>query len=194
MPEITDCVLGAALDQAAAWSSVDRPVGVAVNLSADALIDESLPERVSSALRARGVAPERLEVEITEDLLIRDRSRAARVLTRLRGLGVRVALDDFGTGYSSLAYLRELPVDTIKLDRSFIAPMVQDDRAAAVVATAIALAHRLDLRVVAEGVEDQATLDALVRLGCDAAQGYHLHRPAPAEGLADLLDPRAPTR
>ncbi|MDH2444088.1 bifunctional diguanylate cyclase/phosphodiesterase [Amnibacterium sp. CER49] len=192
MPEITDWVLGAALDQAAEWSRDDRPVGVAVNLSADALIDESLPQRISSALRGRHLAPERLEVEITEDLLIRDRVRAARVLTRLRGLGVRVALDDFGTGYSSLAYLRELPVDTIKLDRSFILPMVRDDRAAAVVATAIALAHRLELRVVAEGVEDQATLDALVRLGCDAAQGYHLHRPAPAAELVELLDRTAP--
>ena len=187
MPEITDWVLRAALEQAAEWARNDRPVRVAINLSADALMDETLPERIGSALQGRGIAPERLEVEITEDHLIRDRARAARVLTRIRTLGVRVALDDFGTGYSSLAYLRELPVDTIKLDRSSIVPMACDERATAVVATAVALAHQLDLRVVAEGVEDEATFDRLIDLGCDAAHGFHLHPPAPAGELLDVI-------
>ena len=186
MPAITDWVLGAALDQAAEWAREGHPHSVAVNLSADALIDESLPERISSALQQRHIPAERLEVEITEDQLIRDRNRAARVLGQIRSIGVRVALDDFGTGYSSLAYLRDLPLDTIKLDRSFIQPMTEDSRAAAVVATAITLAHRLDLRIVAEGVENEATLNELVACACDAAQGNFLHPAAPAKSFADL--------
>jgi diguanylate cyclase len=112
-----------------------------------------------------------------------DRDRARAILTELRESGIRIAVDDFGTGYSSLAYLRELPIDELKLDRSFVQPMDDDARAAALVASTIDLAHSLGLRMVAEGVETTLAYAELARLGCDEAQGYYLSRPLPAEAL-----------
>jgi len=116
-----------------------------------------------------------------------DRDRARDILTRLRRYGIQISVDDFGTGYSSLSYLRDLPIDELKLDRSFILPMINDPRAAALVASTISLAHSLDLRIVAEGVENQATYTELARLGCDQAQGYYISRPVPAAELDDWL-------
>ena len=116
-----------------------------------------------------------------------DRDRARDILTRLRQHGVQISIDDFGTGYSSLAYLRDLPVDELKLDRSFIFPMADDTHAAALVASTIALAHSLDLRMVAEGVENDITYTGLTRLGCDQAQGYYMSRPVPAAELEQWL-------
>jgi EAL domain-containing protein (putative c-di-GMP-specific phosphodiesterase class I) len=120
-----------------------------------------------------------LELEITEDFLMGDRERAREILSELRRLGVRVAVDDFGTGYSSLAYLRELPIDELKLDRSFVTPMSGDSRAAAIVESTIGLAHSLGLIMVAEGVEDGETADRLARSGCDQAQGYFFSKALP---------------
>ena len=117
-----------------------------------------------------------------------DRDRAGNILRRLRELGIQIAVDDFGTGYSSLAYLRELPIDELKLDRSFVFPMADDARAAALVFSTIALAHSLGLRMVAEGVENVTALTELTRHGCDQAQGYHLCRPMPAAELDHWLD------
>ena len=121
-----------------------------------------------------------------------DRDRARSILTRLREHGIQIAVDDFGTGYSSLAYLRELPIDELKLDRSFVFPMADDARAAALVFSTIALAHSLGLRMVAEGVENATALTELARHGCDQAQGYHLCRPIPAAALDHWLDQRQP--
>ncbi len=179
MPVITDWVFDQALEQAAAWWGAGWPVRIAVNVSGDALVDESLPNRLLTNLADRGLKPACLSLEITEDLLMRDRLRASRILARLRDAGVQVALDDFGTGYSSLAYLRDLPVDEIKLDRSFVAPMLQDPRAHALVVTAITLAHELGLRVVAEGVEEEAALDRLARARLRRGAGP---LPVPADG------------
>ena len=117
-----------------------------------------------------------------------DRDRARQILHQLRDLGVTISIDDFGTGYSSLAYLRELPVDELKLDRSFVFPMADDARAAALVIATISLAHSLGLRMVAEGVESAAALAELVRNGCDEAQGYYLSRPVPAVELELWLE------
>jgi EAL domain-containing protein (putative c-di-GMP-specific phosphodiesterase class I) len=116
-----------------------------------------------------------------------DRDRARNILTRLRRHGVQISIDDFGTGYSSLAYLRDLPVDELKLDRSFVFPMVADAHAAALVASTIALAHSLGLRMVAEGVENDITYTELTRLGCDQAQGYYMPRAVPAAELEHWL-------
>ena len=116
-----------------------------------------------------------------------DRDRARAILTRLRNSGVQISVDDFGTGYSSLSYLRELPIDELKLDRSFIFPMAGDDRAAALVASTIALAHNLVLRIVAEGVETNVAYTELARLGCDQAQGYLMSRAVPATELDHWL-------
>ncbi len=120
-----------------------------------------------------------------------DRDRARNTLGYLRDLGIVVAVDDFGTGYSSLAYLRDLPIDELKLDRSFLLPMTEDDRAAAIVVSTIGLAHSLGLRMVAEGVENAAMQAELTRHGCDQVQGYHVSRPLPASELERWLDSRS---
>jgi len=121
-----------------------------------------------------------------------DRDRARAILTRLQHSGIQISIDDFGTGYSSLRHLRDLPVDELKLDRSFIFPMVDDPRATALVASAISLAHSLGLRMVAEGVETSVAYTELTRLGCDQAQGYFMSRPVPAAELEHWLNARHP--
>ena len=128
---------------------------------------------------------------MTESLLMEDRERAVRVLGRLQEAGVGVAIDDYGTGYSSLAYLAALPVTELKLDRSFVGEMTGSLRAESIVTSTLQLAHALGLVLVAEGAEDQATVDALTFHGCDVVQGYHLSRPLPAEALWSWLDERA---
>src|ERR1019366_4657637 len=143
--------------------------------------------QVASMLAARGVSPHALQLEITEEFLMADRDRARSILTRLRNNGIQISVDDYGTGYSSLSYLRDLPVDELKLDRSFIFPMADDARAAALVASTIALAHSLGLRMVAEGVENDIAYTELRRLGCDQAQGYYMSRPVPAAELEHWL-------
>ena len=190
MPTMTRVVLALALDQAAAWHAQGQPLTVAVNLSASSLVDTDLPKQVASMLAARGVPPGALQLEITEEFLMADRDRARSILTRLRNSGVQISVDDYGTGYSSLSYLRDLPVDELKLDRSFIFPMADDARAAALVASTIALAHSLGLRMVAEGVETDVAYTELTRLGCDQAQGYFMSRPVPAAELDHWLSNR----
>jgi diguanylate cyclase len=188
MRHLTEVVLELALDQATIWHREGRDLMIAVNLSASSLMDSSLPDQVMSLLAARGLPPSALQLEITEEFLMADHDRARSVLARLRSAGIQIAVDDFGTGYSSLAYLRDLPVDELKLDRSFVMPMADDTRAAALVASTVALAHSLGLRIVAEGVESAAALSALTLMGCDEAQGYFLSRPVPASELELWLD------
>ena len=183
MGAMTQVVLRQALDQAAAWRQQGRPLTVAVNLSASSLGDADLPERVTAMLTQRGLEAGALQLEITEEFLMTDRDRARAILSRLRRSGVQIAVDDFGMGYSSLSYLRDLPIDELKLDRSFVFPMADDARAAALVASTIALAHSLGLRMVAEGVENPVAYAELARHGCDQAQGYFICRPVPAAEL-----------
>jgi EAL domain-containing protein (putative c-di-GMP-specific phosphodiesterase class I) len=190
MATLTRVVLAQALDQVADWHQSGQCLTVAVNLSASSLVDSELPEQVFSMLQARGLLPSALQLEITEDFLMADRDRARAILTRLRQGGVQISIDDYGTGYSSLTYLRELPIDEFKLDRSFILPMAGDPRAAALVASTIDLAHSLGLRMVAEGVETRGVYTELVRLGCDQAQGHFMSRPVPAAELDHWLSNR----
>ena len=187
MTAMTRLVLGIALDQAAAWQRQGQRLTVAVNLSASSLVDADLPEEVFAMLAAHRVVPAALQLEITEDFLMADRQRARKILTRLRRGGVQISIDDYGTGYSSLSYLRDLPVDELKLDQSFVLPMTDDSRAAALVASSIALAHSLGLRMVAEGVETHSVYTALARLGCDQAQGYFISKPVAAAQLEHWL-------
>ncbi len=187
MPRLTRLVLAQALDQVARWQSHGEHLPVAVNLSASSLVDADLPTQVIAMLAARGVLPDLLQLEITEEFLVADRDRARDILTRLRRNGVRISIDDYGTGYSSLSYLRDLPIDELKLDRSFILPMADDARAVALVASTIALAHSLGLRMVAEGVETSAAYAQLALLGCDLAQGYFMSKPLPAAALTIWL-------
>ena len=196
MRDLTTTVLEQSLDQVKCWRDEGRNLTVAVNLSASSLVDLELPRRVSEILFRRGLPASSLELEITEEFLMGDRERAREILTELRSLGIRVAVDDFGTGYSSLAYLRELPIDQLKLDQSFVQPMADDPRAAAIVRSTIDLAHSLGMTLVAEGVEDEATADQLALSGCDQSQGFYFSKALPAAELERWLDQRdlAPVR
>jgi len=184
-------VLERALRQQVAWRREGIDLEVGVNLTMVDLLDAALPDEVAALLRREGVQASRLVAEITESSLMSDPVRVHDVVTRLSALGVRIAVDDFGTGYSSLAYLSRLPVDEIKIDRSFVQAMTERPEDASIVASIVDLARNLGLACVAEGVETQAHWDALRRLGCDHAQGYLLGKPMPADALADLVRARA---
>jgi diguanylate cyclase (GGDEF)-like protein len=160
-------------------------VGVAVNLSARNLMHRDLPEEVARTLARHGLPARKLVLEITETAAMNDTEVCESVLGRLRDLGVRLSVDDFGTGYASLTFLRRIDVAEVKLDRAFVADMLEDEAAATIVGATVALAHGLGLTVVAEGVETAEQLAALSLAGCDLAQGYFLSRPVPAELLAD---------
>ncbi len=187
MPALTAVALDLALAQVAAWNHDGLQLSVAVNLPSAAIVDAFLPERIATLLERHGVPAVQLHLEITEDALLDDRVRARTVLARLRSLGVRIAIDDYGSGYSCLAYLRELPVDELKLDRSFVLPMAHDARAAAIVRSTVELAHSLGMSIVAEGVEDHSAATELASYGCDAAQGYYYTHALPATELASWL-------
>jgi diguanylate cyclase (GGDEF)-like protein len=170
--QLSRWVLESALRQHQEWRKAGLDVPVSVNLSMRDLHDPSLPETVAGLLHEFGTRPGGLRLEITESSLMLDPGRALETLNRLRGMGVDVSIDDFGTGYSSLAYLKQLPVDELKIDRSFVRDVAVDDSDLAIVRSTIDLAHNLGLSVVAEGVEDEASLALLRGLGCDKVQGY----------------------
>jgi diguanylate cyclase (GGDEF)-like protein/PAS domain S-box-containing protein len=180
-------VLEAVVRQCRLWQDAGQDIPIAVNLSMRDLHDCDLPDTIQNLLTLWGVAPRLLRAEITESSLMADPERALATVARLSELGVRIAIDDFGTGYSSLAYLKKLPVDELKIDRSFVSEMRGDPSDRAIVRCIIDLAHNLRLRVVAEGVEDAETWQLLTQLGCDEAQGYHLGRPSPADAVLTWL-------
>jgi diguanylate cyclase (GGDEF)-like protein len=184
---LTRYVLERCIAQCAAWRQSGRELSVAVNLSVRNLLDRELPADIERLLDKHGLPAEALQLEITESMLMSDPERALGTVTRLSTLGARISVDDFGTGYSSLANLRRFPIDELKIDRSFVSPMLNDESDLIIVRSTINLGHDLGLRVIAEGVEDEATLRRLARLGCDLAQGYHLSRPLPAELFADWM-------
>ncbi len=178
-------VLGAALRQARAWHDEGFEIPIAVNLSMRDLHDTELPETVANLLATWQVPSARLMVEITENGLMAEPARALQTVIGLRAMGIRIAIDDFGTGYSSLAYLKRLPVDELKIDRSFVRELAEDQDDLAIVRSTISLGHDLGLRIVAEGVEDAATLSLLQELGCDIGQGYHISRPLTPQVLVE---------
>jgi diguanylate cyclase (GGDEF)-like protein len=184
---LTSYVLDRVVRQGAAWADAGTPVAVAVNLSMVDLLDLSLPDEVEALLAREGLDPALLELEITESAIMADPARVREVVARLDELGVRLAIDDFGTGYSSLTYLKRLPVDVLKIDRSFVIGMASDESDRAIVRSTIDLGHNLGLTVVAEGVETRRLWDELRALGCDVAQGWHVAHPAPAEELGPRL-------
>lgn len=173
-------VLEKALAQVQKWRSAGMELVVSVNLSTRNLMDSAFPGHIERLLQKYPVPPSLLEVEITESTLIGDPERALSVIHRIHSLGVRFAIDDFGTGYSSLGYLKRLPIDTLKIDRSFIRDMLSDEQDAVIVQSTLGLAHSFGLAVVAEGVEDKKTLEALLNLNCEQAQGFYISRPIPA--------------
>ena len=185
---LTERVLGLALAQMRCWLDAGHSVPVAVNLSTRCLLDADLPDLVARLLAEYRVPPQLLRLEVTESAVMGDAARCMEVLQRLHDLGVRLSIDDFGTGYSSMAYLRRLPVDELKVDRSFVLGMTTNSADAVLVRTAIDLGHNLGLTVVAEGVEGAEHVHALRALGCDIAQGYHYARPMLGAALTELLD------
>jgi diguanylate cyclase (GGDEF)-like protein len=187
---LTDTVIELSLMAATRWWP-EQQIPISVNLSAANVNDLDLPLKVSEALARSDLPPEALTLELVEDTLMADPERGRQVLGDLRRLGIRTSIDDYGTGYSSLAYLRHVPADELKLDRSLTADVDSDPRANAIVRHTVALAHDLGLRMVAEGVEDIATAGVLADLGCDVAQGYAIARPMPVEDFVRWL--QAPT-
>jgi diguanylate cyclase (GGDEF)-like protein/PAS domain S-box-containing protein len=188
---IGNWVLETAIGQAAAWSTArwnNTGLLVWVNLSARQLADSDLVDRVANSLREHGIAPHQLGLEITETALLDDAEGAVAALSALHGLGVRLAVDDFGTGYSSLSYLKRLPVDAVKVDRSFVDGLALDGDDSAIVAAVTGMARALRLTTIAEGVEEIGQLQALRRLGCDLAQGYLFTTPQPPSHITALLE------
>jgi diguanylate cyclase (GGDEF)-like protein len=181
--QITDHVLNLSLVSLREWLERGLDIRLAVNLSARTLLDVSFSQRLASLLDRNTVVADRLRLEITESTLLADPTRAIATMHRLRELGLRLSIDDFGTGYSSMNYLKSLPVDEIKIDRTFVTDMLRSARDGAVVHSVVDLAHSLGLHVVAEGVEDEATLHALASVGCDLAQGFHVGRPMTSVAL-----------
>jgi diguanylate cyclase (GGDEF)-like protein len=190
---LTHRVLTIALAQARCWADAGVDLRVAVNVSARCLLDLDFPTQVRALLDEHGVDATMLELELTESTIMSDPGRALEVLTSLHDMGVLLSIDDFGTGYSSMAYLKELPVDELKIDRAFVSGIADGGSDAAIVRSTVELARNLDLCVVAEGVETERVWNQLVQLGCDVAQGYYLSRPLPAEHLLAWLstDPAA---
>jgi diguanylate cyclase (GGDEF)-like protein/PAS domain S-box-containing protein len=180
---LTLYMLDAALRQCAEWRRSGYDVAVAVNITGRDLLDLRFPEQVAAAIAHAGVEAEALELEITESTIMADAARARSVLVQLSELGVRLAIDDFGSGHSSLGYLKRLPIDVLKIDRSFVMNMADGSDDAVIVRSTIDLGHNLGLQVVAEGVETQEALAQLMELGCDSVQGYFLGRPQPTDAV-----------
>ena len=180
-------VVEEACRQAAAWHASGHRVGMAVNVSARQLDDDDIVEDVRRALSASGLDPAALTLEITETALMRDPEGTARRLRLLKELGIRLAIDDFGTGYSSMAYLRQFPVDALKIDRSFISGIAASKESTALIHTLIQLGKTLNLETLGEGIEDSAQLRSLQREECDLGQGFLFARPLPAEEAERFL-------
>jgi EAL domain-containing protein (putative c-di-GMP-specific phosphodiesterase class I) len=180
-------MLDLAIAQAKAWERAGFAVPVAVNVAPILLTDPELPRRVLGRLAITGLAPSLLTLEITEEGIADACEDALTTIRTLRQAGVRISIDDFGTGYSSLAYLKRLPADELKIDRSFITHLTSSPNDARIVETIIDLAHSFGLSVVAEGVEDEPSAALLRSAGCELAQGFGLHRPGPADQVTVAL-------
>lgn len=184
---LTVWIIDTAMQQIKQWHQNGYHLSVAINLSALLLIDQELPEMIAGKLAHYQIPVELLRIEITESAIITDPVRALEVLERIHKMGIHISIDDFGTGYSSLAYLSKLAINEIKIDKSFVLQMLNNKREEKIVHATINLAHNLGLSVVAEGVEDQQTLDRLRELGCDSIQGYFICQPAPADDFIAWL-------
>jgi EAL domain-containing protein (putative c-di-GMP-specific phosphodiesterase class I) len=189
--DVGDWVFSAACEQIKTWQKQGlAPLPIAVNLSARQLHQIDLDRRIERTLSGHGVDPSLIEVEITESVLMRNAEQVVGILRGLRRIGIRLSVDDFGTGYSSLAYLRSFPLDSLKVDRSFISDVTTNTDAALIVQAVISMAHHLRLKVIAEGVETAAQAAFLAASGCEEMQGYYFSRPADADGCTRLLRER----
>jgi len=180
---IASWVMETAGRQARAWELSGNAVRVAINLSPSQLHSGDLAHSVAELLRTTGLSPSLLEIEVTEDILLHDEVRVLDMFKRIQQLGVRILFDDFGTGYASLSYLKKFPLDGLKIDRSFVLDLLADSDDAAIVGSTIGLSKQLGLTVVAEGIENRATADFLISMGCEEGQGYFFGRPMPADAF-----------
>lgn len=183
----TEMTLVTAMSQCKQWQTSRAPIKVAVNLSARLLLDETLPAHVFNLLDQWGLAPDMLELEITESAIMTNPDLAKDILEELHNRGVMLSIDDFGTGYTSLAYLSQLPVDFLKIDLCFISDLTSNKYNEAITKSIIELSHNLGLKVIAEGVEDEETLDKLLELGCDIAQGYYFSKPLSGKKIFEWI-------
>jgi diguanylate cyclase (GGDEF)-like protein len=184
---ISDWVLAEAMRQCRQWRAAGLMLRMSVNLASRNFMQIDLARKIEQLMNTAGITPNCLEIEITENTLLADIDRAAGILQRMHDMGVTVSIDDYGTGYSSLAYLKKLPLHTLKIDKSFVLEMARNENDAVIVRSTIDLAHNLGYRVVAEGVEDDAAYDLLEMLGCDSVQGYHISTPLNPELLESWL-------
>jgi diguanylate cyclase (GGDEF)-like protein len=190
MPRLTEVVLASAMRDLAGWMARGHDVSVAVNVAPPELLGGTVLPELGSILTREGVPADRLIIEVTEDSFLADPEHARRVIHDLRTQGIQVSIDDYGTGFSSLAYLRDLPLQELKIDRTFVAKILTDPRSWMIVNTTNQLAHALDLRTVAEGVEDEQQRAELLAIGIDVLQGFHFARPMPADHLVEWLQDR----
>lgn len=193
---IANWVLQTACRQARAWELGGHPLRVGINLSPSQLESGDLAKTVAEVLAATGVTPQLIELEVTEDILLTDEQRVLDLFLRIQKLGVRLVFDDFGTGFASLSYLKKFPLDGLKIDRSFVRDLLTDSDDAAIVSSTIGLSKQLGLSVIAEGIENRATADLLVTMGCEEGQGYYFGRPMPVAALQEqfLAAGREPER
>lgn len=190
--ELSETILRQACNQAKRWLDEGAPLQVSVNLSVQHLRQGNVLELVRTVLDDSRLPARLLELELTESQLLDDSERLLATIADLRAMGVQIAVDDFGTGYSSLGYLKQLPANSLKIDRSFIGDLSSGSKDAAIIRAIIAMAHGLSLEVVAEGIETGEQLEALQAMGCDAVQGYLIARPGPAAELQSLLQVENP--
>ena len=176
-----------ALRQVKGWKAGGRALRVAVNVSATQLARAGFADRLKRLFHETGVDPSRLELEVTEGVIVEGAGEARVTLDQLSAIGVGIAIDDFGTGYSGLSYLKRFPIDTVKIDQSFVRDLTVDPDDAAIVTAIVAMAKSLGIGVVAEGIETSEQLESLLRLGCQRGQGYFLARPMPGRDFEKLL-------
>ena len=187
MDALTRWVITEAMDQYHRWQLLGINMCIAVNISAENLKDEQFCHWVINALAEHNVPVAAMTLEITEDAVVSDPELAVKQLTLLRKNGLTLSIDDYGTGYSSLAQLKQLPVDELKIDKSFVQKLLENEADQIIVQSTLQLAHNLGLKVVAEGIEDKATLEWLTKLNCEMGQGFYLSRPLPEQQFNDWL-------
>ncbi len=185
---LTEWVLTTGLKQCESYGPRDFPIHIAINISVRNLQDPTFPERFGQLINQSCGDPSRIRLEITETAIMEDPVRTLDALTQLNSMGVRLSIDDFGTGYSSLAHLKQMPVDELKIDQSFVRDMIEDENDEVIVRSIIDLAHNIGIKVVAEGVRDEATYNMLKKLGCDAVQGYYISKPMSAEKFSQWIE------
>jgi EAL domain-containing protein (putative c-di-GMP-specific phosphodiesterase class I) len=184
-------VLRNAITQCGAWHKKGYPLSISVNLSARDLSNESLSEHIDKMLKEHQLGSSFLILEITESVMMENLTLSMSVLNKLNNMGIKLSVDDYGTGFSSLSYLKKLPVSELKIDKSFIINMNEEDNDEVIVQSTVNLGHNLGLTVVAEGVEDRNIMDKLKRLGCDQVQGFYFGKPAPKEWFEVMLNENA---